>query len=60
MPGNADMGGTVNYKETAAEELARLRRTLSEYHHETPEHRMILDRIAVLVREAAVARRSTR
>jgi len=43
--------------ETQAEELGRLRRELSEWHYDTPEHRDILDRIAVLVRELAVARR---
>lgn len=48
------------YEETPAEELARLRRELSEWHHDTPEHGMILDRIAVLVREAAERRRAER
>jgi hypothetical protein len=46
--------------ETPAEELGRLRRELSEMDHEWPEYGMILDRIAVLVREAAERRRAER
>lgn len=49
--------GKGSAMESRTEELARLRRTLAAHHHETPEHRAILDRIAVLVRLAAVARR---
>lgn len=43
--------------ETPAEELGRLRRELSELDPEWPEHRITLDRIAVLTREAAEQRR---
>lgn len=43
--------------ESPAEELGRLRWELSGYHHDTPEYGMILNRIAVLVREAAERRR---
>lgn len=42
--------------ETRDEEYGRLRRELSEYHYDTPEYRMIMDRIAVLTRERAVER----
>ena len=41
-------------------ELTQLRQRLGQHHHDTPEYRAILDRIAVLVREAAVARRLER
>lgn len=47
--------------ETPAEELGRLRRELSELGpegYETPEYRDLLDRIAVLVRQQAEARRA--
>lgn len=60
IAGVADELATFEPRETAAEELGRLRRELTELDHETPEHAMILDRVAVLVRELAVERRSAR
>ncbi len=51
---------TVPDDESPQEELARLRRELSELDPETVEHASTLDRIAVLVRELAERRRVER
>lgn len=45
-------GDAAPEAETPAEEYGRLRRELSETGYETPEHGMILDRMAVLAADA--------